>query len=84
MDERVLVEVYVSAAMLSFDVYIPKNCIVKDLQNVLFPLLSELTEETFLPQSTTCMYLSSKQLLLDQTWRIADIDICQGDKLIII
>lgn len=84
MDERVLVEVYVSAAMLTFDMYIPRNCSVKDLQNVLFPLLTELSEEAFLPQSATRIYLSSRQLLLDEKWRVSDIDICQGDRLIIV
>ena len=84
MDERILVEVYVPAAMYTYDVYLPKHKIVKDIKEILFSLLEELNNGVFIPLPQTALYGERIQAILADEKTLQEERIVQGDKLIVL
>ena len=84
MDERILVEVYVPAAMRSFDIYLPIHKKVKELKKILFPLLEELNEGVFIPMVQTSLYGERIHVILADENTLQELGIVHGDKLIVL
>lgn len=84
MDERILVEVYVPAAMRSFDVYLPLYKNVKDIKKILFPLLEELNDGEFISMKQTGLYAERIQVILTDETTLQEAEIVHGDKLLVL
>ena len=83
MDEKVMVEVCVPAAMRCFDVVLPSTFSIAQIKECLLPMLQECTHGAFVFGKKTAFYLTrgNANLLDDQL--VNEIGIQNGDEIII-
>lgn len=84
MDERVLVEVYVPAVMRSYDVYLPLGKHIKEIKEILFPILEELSDGVFIPVVQTMLYKERTKSVLANENTLAQAGIVHGDRLFVL
>lgn len=84
MSDRVLVTVHLPAAYKSFEVMIPLQARMKDIQDTLAVMLSELSEELFLPSQTTMLLDRStgNRIGIDAT--AEELQLKNGSQLVLI
>lgn len=84
MENKVLVELYVSATRESYDVYIPVDAYMHEVKTVLNKLLFDLSKGSFATDGSTliCDYYSGEIYNVNKF--IKDLNIKNGSKLMVI
>lgn len=83
MDERVMVEVCVPAAMQCFDVVLPCAFSIAEIKEQLLPMLQECTSGAFISKEKSVFYLCRLDVNLLDDQLVSDIGIHNGDEIII-
>lgn len=84
MDERVLVEVYIPAAMCSYDIYLPLHKPIGYIKKIVLPMLEELTDGMFIPVLHTRLYKERMHVILADENTLQEAGIAHGDRLLIL
>lgn len=84
MDERVLVEVYVPAALLTFTMYLPCYHLISDIQEALFPVLEEMTNGAFTGTLQTMLYSQRLHTPLNKSVFLKDTGIQYADRILVL
>lgn len=84
MDERVLVEVYIPAAMRSYDIYLPLHKRIGYIKEMVLPMIEELTDGMFIPVQQTSLYKERMHVILADENTLQEAGVAHGDRLLIL
>lgn len=83
MDDRVMVEVYIPAAMLRMEAVLPSAFRIAQIKKQLLPMLQECTSGAFIAREACEFYLCRLQLHLLDDQLVKEIGIYDGDEIVI-
>lgn len=84
MDEQILVNIYLPAAGKSFEVIIPCDICMGDVQNVLANMLADLSDGMFMPMEPNLLIEKKSGKMIDINATAAQQHIMYGAQLLLI
>ena len=81
---RVIVNVYVPALCISYDIFIPADCRIFEAAELIIKAVAELSSGQFIPNCDTALVMRKSGKILDLNRKVSDIGIANGSKLMLI
>ena len=84
MNQQVLVQIFLPAAGKSFELMIPQNARIKEVQQAIAEMLSGLSDGMFLPTDPIVLMEKSTGQILNIYATVAQLGIQQGARLVLV
>ena len=84
MEDQILVNIYLPAAGKSFEVNIPENVRMGDVQNVIAEMLADLSDGMFMPMEPNLLINKSSGQIININATAAQQHIMYGAQLLLI